>query len=116
MLYTSFFVGWAIDDYFSRTDGLQYAYNLMNFRKLVGMEYSECCDLLQESEEKYEEFHFIDEHKITGEYNGKSVSSRRRYLAGYANGASGREVPFILMVDFGTDDKVIYVEIFEGQV
>ncbi len=115
----SYLVIGEIKDYFSRTDGLQYAYRLMNSKKFIGMEYSECCDLLQDAEEKYENFYFLEEYDYIEEsgcnvtMNGSVIANCREYFAGYADDADGRDAPYKLKVYFSADNKVIGANIFE---
>ena len=107
-------IGWVYR-YNSRTEGLQYTYDLIKSEELIDMDYSYCCDFLKTAEDNFSDFRFDGEYEISNgfEINGKSSSYYRFYVAGYAISGDGHTYPNIFRVYFGKDDKVVGVEIYE---
>lgn len=99
--------------YNSRTEGLQYTYDLIKSEELIGMDYSYCCDFLKTAEDNYNDFRFEYEIKEGSYIDGQDYSCYRSYLAGYAIGDDDLNNPYIFKVYFGKDDKVIGVKIYE---
>lgn len=99
----------------SKTEGLKYTFELIESEELIGMNYSECCDLLKDAEDTYDGFCFNKEYRLENgsRINGITTTYYRRYTAGESLGANDRMNPYAFDVYFGTDDKVVGLDIFE---
>lgn len=94
--------------YNSRSDSLVYSYKMVRSKDLIGMDYSQCCNYLND----VEDFRFLYESNSSGIINDINYSFYREYNVGTAINKSERLRTYVLKVYFN-EDSVVFAQVEE---